>query len=255
MVKAAYTVGRFQPPTLGHIRMIDALLAEAKGAPAFVFISSAKDSLIPSTMKEDYLRKMLTREGAFPANLTLVDTAKCASPCGGPLGGFGYLKDRGLMGPGVLLVVGGDQGPKFDPKRAPMWKTIEEAERPSIKAIAREGPGAATFSSTKARAAVAASGSSGLKPFLTDGKNEITDADVETMSAALLAVQSKWKGGSTEDTVFDEDLDGGRRRRLTRRKASGKALYRRGSRSRNGSSKTNRSSYGPRGYSRGSSTW
>jgi nicotinic acid mononucleotide adenylyltransferase len=249
MVKAAYTVGRFQPPTLGHIRMIDALLAEANGADAFVFISSAKDSLIPSKMKKEYLRNMLTRNGEFPANLKLVDTAKCKTPCGGPLGGFGYLKDRGLTGPDVVLVVGGDQKDKFNPVSAPMWDTIDKAERPSIKAIPREGSRVAEFSSTKARAAVATSGASGLKPFLTDGKNAITDEDVARMADALIAVQAKWpkkKGGS--DTVFDEDV-GGRRRKTRRNKASSKALYRRDLRSRNVSSKTNRSSYALQDYS------
>lgn len=247
MVVAAYTVGRFQPPTLGHIRMIDALLEKAAGAPAFVFISSAKDTLIPSETKEEYLRKMLTRNGVFPKNLTLVDTAKCDPACGGPLGGFGYLKDRGMVGSDVLLVVGGDQAPKFDPKTARMWTSIPPEERPSIQSIERKGPGAAEFSSTKARQAVAKSGAEGLNPFLQDGTNSITDNDVARMATALLAVQKKWKGGNEEDTVLGE-VDGGRRRRTRRSKASGKALYRRGSRSRNGSSRTNRSSYALRGY-------
>jgi predicted Ser/Thr protein kinase len=50
--------------------------------------------------------------------------------------------------------------------------------------------------------------------------------------------------------LYDEKIVAtSRRRKMTRRnKASSKALYRRGSRSRNGSSKTNRSSYGLRGY-------
>ena len=230
--------------------MIDYLLEKANGAPTYVFISSAKDSLLPSAMKEEYLRKMLTRNGAFPNNLTLVDTARCAPPCGGPLGGFGYLKDKGIVGPDVLLVVGGDQGPKFHPKTAPMWSTIPSEERPSIASIERAGPGAAVYSSTKARQAVAKSGNNGLKPFLQDGSNLITDDDVARMTTALLAVQEKWKGGSEEQSVLGE-VDGGRRRRMTRRltrsKASSKALYRRGSRSHTGSSRTNRSSYGPRG--------
>lgn len=249
MVKAAYTVGRFQPPTLGHVRMIDAMLKEANGAPAYVFISSAKDSLIPSAMKREFLTKMLTpKDGKFPENLELVDTAKCTTPCGGPLGGWGYLKDKEIVGPEVVLVVGGDQASKFDPKSAPMWSTIEKADRPSIKSIAREGEGAATYSSTKAREAVAKSGFEGLKPFLKDGKNAVTDKDVEIMAYALLKVQSKWpkkKGGAEDlESAFDEDIDGGRRRktrRIKKSKASSKALYRRGLQSRSGSSKTSRS--------------
>jgi hypothetical protein len=246
---AVYTVGRFQPPTLGHVRMIDEMLKIGAGLPAYVFISSAKDSLIPSKMKKEYLTKMLTRDGKFPKNLTLVDTAECEKSCGGPLGGWGYLKDKGMVGPSVTLVVGSDQAPKFDPKTARMWESIEEVERPSIKSILREGQGAATYSSTKARNATASSGAEGLKPFLTDGTNTITDPDVEQMKSTLLKVQSKWKGGAEEEDTVMGKFDGGRRRRKTRRnKASGKALCRRGSRSRNGSSKTNRSSYALRGY-------
>jgi hypothetical protein len=250
---AVYTVGRFQPPTLGHVRMIREMLKIADGKPAFVFISSAKDSLIPSKLKVKFLTKMLT---PLPKNLRLIDTALCKVQCGGPLGGWGYIKDMGMTGPTVTLVVGGDQGPKFDPATAPMWSTTAPDQRPSIVAIPREGEGAATFSSTKARKALATSGPPGLKPFLTDGTNAITDDDVAEMAAELLAVQAKWpenkkKGGSYEDdSAFDEDMEGGQRRktrRLKRNKASGKALYRRGSRSRNGSSRNNRSSYGSRG--------
>lgn len=219
MPSVSYTVGRFQPPTLGHVRMIDEMLRGSDGNPAYVFLSSAKDSLIPSSMKKTYLTKMLTRNGEFPKNLTLVDTAECDPPCGGPLGGWGYLKDRGKTGPDVVLVVGSDQGPKFDPKTAPMWKTIEESERPTIRVIERSGPGPATFSSTKARAAVATAGSSGLKPFLTDGTNAITDKDVDTMAKALLKVQSKWKGGADDMSAFDED-EPRHRRRTRRRKRS-----------------------------------
>jgi Cytidylyltransferase-like len=220
MTSVSYTVGRFQPPTLGHVRMIDEMLRLARGNPAYVFISSAKDSLIPSSMKKAYLTKMLTRNGVFPRNLTLVDTAECNPPCGGPLGGWAYLKETvGVTGPKVLLVVGEDQGSKFDPTSAPMWKTIEPSERPSIQTIERRGVGPAVFSSTKARAATAASGSSGLKPFLTDGTNEITDKDVELMANTLLQVRSKWKGGAgDEPSAFDEDYGVGGRRKTRRRR-------------------------------------
>ena len=230
------------------------MLRLSQGAPAFVFISSAKDSLIPSGMKKEYLTKMLTRNGIFPANLTLVDTAECDSPCGGPLGGWGYIKDTlGMTGPGVLLVVGSDQGDRFDPKTARMWETIEETERPSIQAIERSGPGAAAFSSTKARTAVAESGSSGLKPFLADGTNAITDKDIDRMAKALLKVQSKWKGGSEDISVFDDEnepLSGGENRRYhgrpTRRTARnrlGRATSRRssGRRARTAKAKTRNS--------------
>ena len=213
---AAYTIGRFQPPTLGHVRMIDAMLEKAKGAPTFVFISAVSE-YIPPAMKEEYLRKMLTRNGVFPANLTLVDTSKCETPCGGPLGGFGYLKDRGMVGPEVLLFVGGDRI-TFDPKSAPMWSTIPAEERPTMQILPRVGEGAATFSSTDARKAVVTSGD--LSMYLQDGTNALAQKDIDRMQSTLmksLSKPAKKKGGADIDSVLDDELDGGRRRRHTRR--------------------------------------
>ena len=216
MTDAVYTVGRFQPPTLGHVRMIDAMVDIAKGAPTFVFISSAKDSLIPTEMKMNYLRKMLTRNGTFPANLTLVNTSECKTPCGGPLGGWGYLKDRGFVGPRVLLFVGSDQAFNFDPASANMWKSIPNDERPSILSLERSGPGAAEFSSTKAREAIA-SGKS-LAPFLKDGANAITDKDVAEMTSALLAVQSRWPRKKAGRRTRRQRMS--RKRKLTRQRSN-----------------------------------
>ena len=205
--------------------MIRAMLEKADGKPAYVFISSAKDSLLLPEVKKAFLEKMLD---PLPENLHLVNTADCKPPCGGPLGGWGYLKDKGIPGAGMTLVVGSDQAAKFDPKTAPMWSTIDSDQRPSIVSIRRGDEGVAAFSSTNARKALAtavaadASVVDALRPFLTDGTNAITDDDVAEMAGALLAVQARWpkkKGGADPyDSVFDEDLDGGRRRRKTYRR-------------------------------------
>ena len=251
--EVVYTVGRFQPPTLGHIRMIDKLLEIANGKPAFVFVSSARESLIPVEMKMEYLTKMMTRNGSFPPNLHLVDTSKCTPACGGPLGGWKYIKENlGKTGKSVRLVVGSDQAANFDPERAPMWtEARKEGNQPSMYVLERAGPGAASFSSTNAREALKNEGPSGLTRFLQDGTNAVTSEDVKRMATDLLKVQARWpqpkKGGADDEpdmSAFDADYDGGRRRRRTRRsKASNRALSRRGLRSRNGSSKTSRFSY------------
>lgn len=280
---AAYTIGRFQPPTLGHVRMIRTMLDLSKGAPTFVFISAVK-TYMPSDLKKQYLRKMLFENGEFPENLTLVDVAECEDErrkrgapqsCGGPLGGFGYLKDKGLVGPRVLLFVGGDRLEDFDPKTADMWSKVPVEERPTIQALPREGTGVATYSSTLARTAVLETGrvppsknvsDIGLAKYLRDRttSNAITDSDIRELNNLLYPAvvaakekEAKKRGGGEDDSVLDDDLDGGgrKRRRTKRNKASGKALSRRGSRSRSGSSRTIRSSYGSRGYSKGSNTW
>jgi len=207
--------------------MIRAMLAEAGGAPTFVFLSSAKESLISSEMKHEYLTKMLTsRDGTFPANLTLVDTAKCDPACGGPLGGFGYLSAQGYKGPSVLLYVGDDRMNDFSPKTAPMWSKVPEAERPTLKALPRTGEGAATYSSTDARKSL---GTPAFSKYLQDGTNSISEADVERMRTTLKdalaasppsAKRTRKGGDLSDESVLSSDLDGGARRRKTRRRKS-----------------------------------
>jgi nicotinic acid mononucleotide adenylyltransferase len=268
-IKAYYTIGRFQPPTLGHVRMINTMLELAKGKPVYVFVSR-DNSLVEPGVKVEYFTKMLTREKVFPANLTFINTATCTpSPCGGPTYAYKFLTsdkndiEKQYTGNDLMLVVGGDRKDDFDPQKAKMWGFVEDSSKlPSMHVLQREeGTGAASYSSTKARRAVGRGGWEKLKRFLTDGKNAITDDDVKRMATILLEKKANWpedkdpegpiEGGGEDDSVLG-DLDGGRRRRRTRRvkrsKASSKALYRRGSRSRNGSSRTNRSSYALPGY-------
>lgn len=232
MVKVAYTVGRFQPPTLGHVRMIRELLRRADGAPTYVFISST-DPIIPSADKEAFLRKMLTnKDGTFPENLKLVDTQKCETPCGGPRGGFMYVKNTtGISGPDVLLLVGDDQYPRFKAD-SPLWgKDIPIEDRPTVQALERAGPGAATYSSTKARTALAKRDSALFSTFFSDPNSALTENDIKAMGEALLENQAKWptkKGGAEEDDTAWSELDGGRRyRRKTKRAGRGRKTRRR----------------------------
>ena len=229
----AYTVGRFQPPTLGHVEMIDEMLTSGK--KCFVFISSAVDSLLPSATKKSLLTKMLTRKGDFPSNLTLVDTkADCGGvACGGPYAGWKYLRDkRGFTD--ITLVIGQDRAKDFDPNTAPMWSEIKVNDRPKMMITIREKPaGAVSYSSTKARAALAASGATGLKPFMKVPDSALTDADIAAAAQELLAKQGKWpkpKGGGEpgEDlSAFDEDdesVTGGRRKTRRRRRSNTKRI-------------------------------
>jgi len=223
----AYTVGRFQPPTLGHVEMIDEMLKSGK--ECFVFISSAKDSLLPSAMKKELLTRMLTRGGQFPRNLALVDTgADCDGvACGGPYAAWQYLHDkRGFTD--ITLVIGQDRAKDFDPNAAPMWSGIAAGDRPRMTTTIREKPaGAISYSSTKARAAVATSGPDGLKTFMKVPSSALTDADIAAAAEELLTKRGKWpkpKGGAepAEDlSAFDEDYEpvkGGRRRKTRRRR-------------------------------------
>jgi nicotinic acid mononucleotide adenylyltransferase len=109
--EAVYSVGRFQPPTIGHAAMIRALIATGK--PAFVFVSSSTEpkasNPLESKDKVAHLRKM------FPSGVTFVDTkADCPdAPCGGPIGGYRYLVKAGYTE--LTLVGGSDREKTFGP--------------------------------------------------------------------------------------------------------------------------------------------
>jgi hypothetical protein len=211
--------------------MIDEMLTSRK--KCFVFISSAQDSLIPSAMKKSLLTKMMTRGGTFPPNLTLVDTAvDCGgAACGGPYAGWRYLhNDMGFAD--ITLVIGQDRAKDFDPETAPMWAKVAKGDRPKMMITIREKPaGAISYSSTKARAALAASGQAGLKPFMKVADSALTDADITAVAGVLMKVEANWpkpKGGAEpgEDlSAFDEDdepVKGGRRRKTRRRRRTRK---------------------------------
>lgn len=251
MKKAVYAVGRFQPPTIGHASMMDIVtsLAQSQGAEALVFVSStqgtgkekAKNPLT-STEKVEFLQKM------FPSGITFVDTAKCEPRCGGPLAAYVYLLDKGYDD--ITLVAGSDRTAEFGPS-GQLWKSLEEVKPPKFYAVSRDAEDKSAsadptkMSGTKARSLVVAGDLTGFTSAVKRGN--VTDADAKALYDILrtrlveptVGVKRK-RGGAEESTSFAADMEGGRRR-LTRRKASGKALYRRGLRLRNVSSKTSRS--------------
>jgi len=224
---ASFAVGRFQPPTIGHALMIQEVIKSH--GDAFIFVSSAttpkSTNPLTAAQKIAALRKM------FPRGVTFVDTSECNPKCGGPVAANNYLRERGYTD--ITLLAGSDRAETFGPDAA-MWESGKEHDvpPPKFKALTRtEGTGATAMSGTKAR------------KLARDGKYEefanavrvgsIDDAGIRE----LYNVIRKTKGGKTK-----------------KNKASSKALYRRGSRLRSVSSKTSRSSYGFRDYSKGSST-
>lgn len=238
MSKAVYAVGRFQPPTVGHAAMID-LLSKMDGQ-AFVFVSSSqgtgKEKLknpLTSTEKVAFLEKM------FPSGVTFVDTAKCDPRCGGPLAAYYYLLEKGFND--ITLVAGSDRASEFGPT-GQIWKSLEDVAPPKFYAIDRDADDESgssdptKMSGTKARSLAVAGDYAGFTQAVKRGN--VTDADVKGLYDLLRA-------RLITPTVGVKRSRAGRRTRrltrLTRSKASSRALYRRGSRSRNGSSKTSRS--------------
>jgi nicotinic acid mononucleotide adenylyltransferase len=104
MTTAIYSVGRFQPPTIGHAALIESLiqLAKQKNGHAFVFVSKTQDTttnLLNCKTKVDHLRKM------FPVGVTFINTEEI--PFGGPLLAREYLKSIGYTD--FTFVIGEDR--------------------------------------------------------------------------------------------------------------------------------------------------
>ena len=224
---AVFAVGRFQPPTIGHALLFDTVkrLASEKDGDAFVFVSSRTDkpseNPLSSRQKIDALKEM------YKSGITFVDTAECKPKCGGPEKAYAYLRTLGYTD--ITLVAGSDRAETFGPD-ASMWDDGKKKGIPPPKFVGltrTAGEGAAAMSGTEARRRARAEGEyEGFREAV-----EVGDIKDEGIKALYDAIRAR-KGG----------------RRTKRNKASGRALSRRGSRSRTGSSRTIRSSCGSRGY-------
>lgn len=137
----AYTIGRFQPPTIGHKALIERVVAAANGGPAYVFVSS-------TTTPKD--KNPLTSADKMPIlnwlvqGVTYVDTAACKTEehwkkaCGGAIAAFYYLLDHEKKpAEDIVLVVGDDHTKDFGPEAA-IWGRGED----------RMGPGGKTTPAT-----------------------------------------------------------------------------------------------------------
>lgn len=120
MKTAVYCAGRFQPPTIGHARIIETVIhiGQRYGAEPFVFVSKSrgKNDPLSSASKVAYLRKM------FPTGVTFVDCGAQDKPCGGPVLSNHWLQARGYEK--TILVAGSDREEEFGPG-ARMWKNVE----------------------------------------------------------------------------------------------------------------------------------
>ena len=224
---ASFAVGRFQPPTIGHARMIQEVINSKRDAFIFVSSTTTPKSSNPLTAAQ----KIAALKKMFPSGVTFVDTSKCDPKCGGPVQANKYLRDRGYTD--ITLLAGSDRAESFGPD-APMWESGKKHDipPPKFKALTRtEGIGAAAMSGTKARKLAREGDFEGFANAVRVGK--IDDADIRKLYNAV----RKTKGGRTK-----------------KNKASSKALYRQGSRLRSVSSRTSRSSYGFRDYLKGLST-
>lgn len=228
-------MGKFQPPTTGHVTMIRRVAEEAarRGVPAFVFVSSTKDkpekTPLTSAQKVAYMRKM------FPRGVNIVDTEECkkaGTPCGGPPAAFNYLVNQLKLAGQIVLVVGSDREREFSPG-ADMWKRLRESggTPPSIVAIRREesdrsmSQDVSKMSGTKARGFAFAGDVGNFIRAVMYG--ETTEADARKLYEEVRAGMKLQGGAETEKdpyediSAFSADSDGptaGNRRKTRRRK-------------------------------------
>ena len=148
MGKVAYTVGRFQPPTVGHELLIRKVMS--MGGDAYIFVSSATTPARENPLTAE--QKIAALQSMFPTGVTFVNTAVCDPRCGGPVAANDYLLAKGYTD--ITLVAGSDRADAFGPG-AGMWKKGTENGVPAPKFVGlvrTEGNGATSMSGTKARA-------------------------------------------------------------------------------------------------------
>ena len=102
---AAFTIGRFNPPTIGHEKVITSLVKKSGGNSVYIFPTHSQDSArnpLPHALKIAYMRKM------FPKykNNILVDKARNVFEIANTLYNKGHTS--------VICVVGSDRVKEFE---------------------------------------------------------------------------------------------------------------------------------------------
>lgn len=230
----AYTVGRFQPPTIGHKRLIQTVIDAAKDGKAYVFVSSTMTPKDKNPLTS--AQKMPILQHMFPSgNVTFVDTAKCDPSCGGALAAFYYLINNEKHDPkDITLVVGDDRKDVFGPG-ADIWKRKVEKDvyGPGgfmfLPSAARDMSAPATdeanMSGTKARA-YAREGKEGEFYTALGYGNADDKSAPRAIYDIIRSSPAGRKGGNNMDleSLDSADYEGGRRSSATTRRRRKKKL-------------------------------
>jgi len=105
---AVFTFGRFNPPTIGHEKVIDAVAKEQgknPGAPMYVFPSHSNDpkkNPLPHALKVAYMKKMFRK---YATNITVSKARNIFEVAT-------FLHDKGHRA--IVMVVGSDRVAEFD---------------------------------------------------------------------------------------------------------------------------------------------
>jgi hypothetical protein len=107
--KAIFVFGRFQPPTIGHAIVIDAIsqMASDQEADGYIFVSSSQDAIKNPLTVEQKLQVLLKQHVGKP--ITFVDTTLCK--CRTIFSILNALKEEGYTE--LTFLVGSDRVQEF----------------------------------------------------------------------------------------------------------------------------------------------
>ena len=234
IMKVAYTVGRFQPPTIGHKSLIEEVMKRGK---AYVFVSYKQDKLNPLSIDQKMpILNHMFQEEIKAGKLVLVDTSK---GCGGPAAALACLRDK-EQGKQITFVVGDHPDWRLggriwgDPPSQPDQVDMLEAGMTRTKTVdTPEDLEPQNMSGTKARL-LAALGPDRKADFYKavgyEGQRDVPEVEavytrIQQWVNGILPAKNAMKkvrgGGEPESTSADTEYDitpylppkGGRKRR------------------------------------------
>jgi hypothetical protein len=251
MAKAAYTVGRFQPPTIGHRMLIQRTIQEAGEGKAFVFVSSthgtkgeeARRNPLTSAQKLPLLKHMFKAEVAA-GRLEFIDTAACDPKCGGPGAAFGYLmKAKSYEPADIVFVIGKERLDKEkNPKEyfgqgAPLWgkEGIQPAAfipvgETAVRDMSAPASDEANMSGTKARSYIKGGKLDDFYTAIGVTPEDMGDKDLKAaIDSVITSIRGSQKGGAASardateppPSIYGPDGEPPRVKRRTRRRKSG----------------------------------
>lgn len=173
---AIITFGRFNPPTRGHKKLVDAVqtIAEDRGGDAFIFPSPSYDQKknpLPFEQKVAFMRAV------FPtARIVAKDEIK------NPFQAVGYLSDLGYTD--IVLVVGSDRVDEFRRRFDKSYEFFDSFEVVSAGERDPDKEGISGMSGTKAREA-AISGDVGKFRAATGWEGDIAYKMMQAVRAGM----------------------------------------------------------------------
>ena len=109
--KAVFTFGRFNPPTVGHARLMDVVKNAASGADHYVFTGRTND---PKKNPLQYKDKITFLRAMFP-HMNIMDNPAIRTP-------WEALEELGKQYDEVVMVVGSDRKDDFEKQMRPYLK-------------------------------------------------------------------------------------------------------------------------------------